>query len=429
LTHNLAALRSGLSLVARATGDAWAETSFLRNDVTSHRQGRALDIAPRSGELWLRRQKKAGIPFYEPVTLYWLAGRIRPYETALRSLGVGRILVEADHLHLELGDPEAELLQVYAPGVCHELVCTNKLADRPFSVRSLSPMMTSDVKAAISRGGVQLFGDPNDSQIIRAYLQREFGGYESGGMGRAELGGGRAELGGDIPDIKNPDMSPPPENAPASIAGLPFIRLINCNLTKPPIPPRSRAPKWQLAQALGRAMLKPCDVLQEQTTFVGPGAAVARIALPLPAPGQRSLNYITVVRCEFGFSQLTSAAGTPTKFDVYSNFVGGADPAVGVPLDASGDQFNTGTFNVTPQKANDTFVVQIVVYQIVNSMPMPFVYELESDNQRRSAGPIQCQLNLRVQAAPVNTNATLTTITPLHGGWATMLEELGLPLK
>jgi hypothetical protein len=107
-------------------GHELAVTSFYRSDQTAHRRAAALDVAFRSGPLYAARNRGH-------VVYYWYRPLWTALRAALESIGaeypdIRRVVVEADHLHIDFGDADPELgrpvLGRYSPPVYNAITNT-----------------------------------------------------------------------------------------------------------------------------------------------------------------------------------------------------------------------------------------------------------------------------------------------------------------
>jgi hypothetical protein len=98
-----------------------AVTSHYRDDRTAHRLGVAIDLAPRSGSGFARKLQ-GECPYY-----YYDANFIRRAIRAAEGVNsveptLRKVLIETDHIHVEIGPPGPVRVGIYAPEV-HNSLC------------------------------------------------------------------------------------------------------------------------------------------------------------------------------------------------------------------------------------------------------------------------------------------------------------------
>lgn len=131
-------LKRAAGAIARSLNERMAVTSFLRDDKTMHARGRALDIALRSGEFFTLRNAGDCPQYYMSAKLRKLL-RAAAHDAKALVPELSMVLIEADHVHLEVGVPNTRpplYFGVYAPALDNGL-CRTTGAAKPLQIHRI----------------------------------------------------------------------------------------------------------------------------------------------------------------------------------------------------------------------------------------------------------------------------------------------------
>lgn len=428
-------------------------TSHVRNDATTHRTGRAMDMAFRSGPLGQSRLAGHVDYFTCPALVEGLYALMAPI--AQHCPNLSHITVEIDHLHLEVETdraPPTLILSRYNPGTNSDLAHSTAQDSSAFTLvrynRSTNMNDMDRLKDILARGSVKLSGPPSDIALVTKLVTEAGGPYadesaEDGGpeeLGGEEIGARprlfhkpkrRGQLTYQHPQA--PSIAGNPSNVSTVVRkdadirryGLRFLREAGCTLTLVPIPIEARTTPAAAAHALRQSqnVFPRAPIVSSATVLALP--TFARLQLPLPAvAGDRDEHDFFALRLDFGLQGAFAPAGSPVNFDVYSNITGAPDPAAGTPGEING--FASGPIQLTPYRSFEAFSIVMLFWQVVSTIPHPRVWKHYADNAAYYAAARRNEMDIRINAAPLNTQLTATLLTPVHPSWQKMLEELAL---
>lgn len=460
----------------RAFGEAFAYdvaiTSRFRADGTAHGSSRAIDLAPRSGPVFQQRRALGRCPFYYLDATFLDEVRTAARAAQLSEPSLSRVLVEADHVHLEVTPdgtkPAAISIGTYTPPLNTALCQTEGLqpllqeksvnhdygAIGPYD-RGMLPgysgfvgqefggVVTDEEGGDDEEGGEDerggypenLLADMNEIGGAEEYGgDEEYGGPKRGRRGGKRPSGGRRSKGRQAPKKGGCGCCPTTPGLPYGFAdrgagmgaGVPFFMLsrgIQINST--PIPLFYRAPADEVIEMMRNSQ----DYLDNPSTTSSAPVAGA-YSFPSNAPTVGRMVRIPFILIDVGPVPLSATAGGVLTIQITGRYI-------------DGTAADLGTISLQLPSTVVPFRMVVVPYRTQQLMPVPQLLYVanawqpaylpttlpqanDSGGDVEVAVPIPAHTQTLIVAGttPGSLQINVTIPTPSQPGWQRMMSTL-----